>query len=475
MKSLDNKVVVITGAGSGIGRALALNVAGRGRRLAAAGIGKGSMGREVIAEAAEAIARDETCPADVRKLASRHSEAKHEGDGERPHAAGSSDASAVPQVVRRIEGLADGAEDDENQDWVDEALEFLKRHLTTDEYVRLCDRLVRSRDVDDWVAIRVLQTMAHTERMPATHAALDRRLALVADGNLSESETLSAWLRLRELQAAFGRIDDAVTAVSTMARRSRSTDRQIQINETLASLGRGAMACANLRAAAPRAARTGRTLALARALVALHDWDFARQLLRQAAADRSNAARLRRQAIEELACAGDRSGAARFLRSFTSETGPDSCWSHIVSVYALTAPIEKAAYWCRQCLARADVDPWTKTETLEALGQYDSHAALLALQDWLPTASLEIIERCRAIRLLSTFGRPAMARTLFFELFNTVRTSTVDADDVLELAESMIEEGLVHSAQQLVHGLEQQSLTSDERDRLEDVKSLVPR
>lgn len=34
MKSLDNKVVVITGAGSGIGRALALNIASKGARLA---------------------------------------------------------------------------------------------------------------------------------------------------------------------------------------------------------------------------------------------------------------------------------------------------------------------------------------------------------------------------------------------------------------------------------------------------------
>ena len=34
MKKLEDKVVVITGAGSGIGRALALNLARRGSRLA---------------------------------------------------------------------------------------------------------------------------------------------------------------------------------------------------------------------------------------------------------------------------------------------------------------------------------------------------------------------------------------------------------------------------------------------------------
>jgi NADP-dependent 3-hydroxy acid dehydrogenase YdfG len=57
MKTLDNKVAVITGAGSGIGRALALNLAARGSLLALSDIDEASLAETVdLARAAGAAA-----------------------------------------------------------------------------------------------------------------------------------------------------------------------------------------------------------------------------------------------------------------------------------------------------------------------------------------------------------------------------------------------------------------------------------
>ena len=47
MKNLSNKVVVITGAGSGIGRALAVNLAGKGARLALSDVNEKGLGETV--------------------------------------------------------------------------------------------------------------------------------------------------------------------------------------------------------------------------------------------------------------------------------------------------------------------------------------------------------------------------------------------------------------------------------------------
>ncbi len=47
MKNLSNKVVVITGAGSGIGRALAVNLAGKGARLALSDVNEEGLGETV--------------------------------------------------------------------------------------------------------------------------------------------------------------------------------------------------------------------------------------------------------------------------------------------------------------------------------------------------------------------------------------------------------------------------------------------
>ena len=56
MKNLSNKVVVITGAGSGIGRALAVNLAGKGARLALSDV------NEVGLDETAALAKDAGAP-----------------------------------------------------------------------------------------------------------------------------------------------------------------------------------------------------------------------------------------------------------------------------------------------------------------------------------------------------------------------------------------------------------------------------
>ena len=57
MKTLDDKVAVITGAGSGIGRALALDLAGRGSRLALSDVDEAGLA-DTVAQVQKAGVRE---------------------------------------------------------------------------------------------------------------------------------------------------------------------------------------------------------------------------------------------------------------------------------------------------------------------------------------------------------------------------------------------------------------------------------
>lgn len=111
MRTLDDKVCVVTGAGSGIGRALALNLAGRGARLALSDVDDAGLAATV----------DQVRAAGGREVRSDHLDVA-DRDGLASYAAGVADHFGRVNVVVNNAGvaLAGNLEDLEyaDMDWI---------------------------------------------------------------------------------------------------------------------------------------------------------------------------------------------------------------------------------------------------------------------------------------------------------------------------------------------------------------------